>query len=88
MRGQERIERRELAAMAHASSDTVITANGVPLELVDVFRYLGRPIAGNNNDWPAVFHNLGESPSTLGHAGTGADQDWSQAPHCGTCSTR
>ena len=32
--------------------------NGTPLEQVDAFRYLGRLLAGNNNDWLAVFHNL------------------------------
>ena len=44
--------------MLHATSDAVITANGIPLERVDMFRYLGRLLAGNNNDWPAVHHNL------------------------------
>ena len=44
--------------MLHATSDAVIMANGIPLERVDMFRYLGRLLAGNNNDWPAVFHNL------------------------------
>ena len=34
------------------------TVNGVPLDRVTSFRYLGRELSFNNSDWPALFRQL------------------------------
>jgi hypothetical protein len=36
----------------------VFSTNGTPLEKVPQFCYLGRMIANNNSDWPALHKNL------------------------------
>jgi hypothetical protein len=51
-------ERRAAAAALRQANEVVITALGEPLNKVDLFDYLGRPLASDNGDWPAVFKNL------------------------------
>jgi len=36
----------------------VFTANGVPLQAVSIFKYLGRQLSNQDTDWPAVYTNL------------------------------
>jgi hypothetical protein len=60
------LKRRALEVQLHEASTIVITANGIPLEKVDLFRYLGRPLSCNNNNWPAVFHNLMKAQTRWG----------------------
>jgi hypothetical protein len=36
----------------------VFTTNDIPLEKVPQFCYLGRMMANNNSDWPALYQNL------------------------------
>jgi hypothetical protein len=39
-------------------AETRFSVSDVELETVDCFRYLGRPIVADGNDWPAVVYNI------------------------------
>ena len=39
-------------------TERALTAYGVPLSKVTIFKYLGRFLASEDNDWPAVVRNL------------------------------
>ena len=56
--GVVRKHRRELELAAYRSNEVEFTLNGVPLTKVTQFLYLGRPLAYNNSDWPALYRNL------------------------------
>ena len=36
----------------------VLSAYGIPLTVVSVFRYMGRMLSSTNNDWPDMERNL------------------------------
>ena len=57
-KGAERKHRRELELAAYRTDEVGFTLNGVPLTKVTQFLYLGRPLAYNNSDWPALYRNL------------------------------
>lgn len=38
--------------------EEVFTLNGIPLERVRSFKYLGRILTDTNSDWPSLYHNL------------------------------
>lgn len=42
----------------YLANQTPFTAAGQPIDKVHSFRYLGRPIAASNSDWPALYRNL------------------------------
>ena len=56
--GAQRKRRREQLQQQYEANQVVINVNGTPLEKVGTFVYLGRPIAYNNSDWPAIHRNL------------------------------
>ena len=64
--GTDRKARRELAATIRAANEVTIEALGTDLEKVLKFCYLGRPIAANNSDWPALYHNLQKAKAKWG----------------------
>ena len=64
--GTERKARRELAATIRVANEVTIEALGNDLEKVLKFCYLGRPIAANNSDWPALCHNLQKAKAKWG----------------------
>ena len=41
-----------------AAMEEVFTLNGIPLERVRSFKYLGRILTDTNSDWPSLYHNL------------------------------
>jgi hypothetical protein len=46
----------------------VFTVNGVDLEEVELFKYLGRPLSSLDSDWPAVqYYNLKRRRASIGH---------------------
>jgi len=45
-------------AEARLAREVVFTANGVPLQVVSVFKYLGRPLSNQDIDWSEVYSNL------------------------------
>ena len=57
-RGRDRQRQRRAAAEGRRGSEVVFTIYGKPLPRVDTFKYLGRPIASNDDDWPALYRNL------------------------------
>ena len=44
----------------------VITIRGVPLGAVQIYQYLGRLLACNDNDWPAIQTQLKKARSRWG----------------------
>ena len=40
------------------AQETVFTVNGIPLESMDCFKYLGRIVTVDDSDMPAVMSNL------------------------------
>jgi hypothetical protein len=48
------------------AENTNITINHQPLENIDTFKYLGRPMSATSNDIPAVNYNLKKSKKTWG----------------------
>ena len=49
---------REALQQAHDASRVTLRINQEPLDSVSTFVYLGRTIAFNNSDWPALCRNL------------------------------
>ena len=45
---------------------TVFHVQGVPIETVSEFKYLGRVVKNNDDDWPAVNQNLKKATATWG----------------------
>eukprot|EP00978_Attheya_sp_CCMP212_P044333 scaffold307005_cov42-Attheya_sp.AAC.1 len=43
---------------ARRATEHVLMARGEPLESVSIFKYLGRLLSSNDDDWPAVHKNL------------------------------
>jgi Reverse transcriptase (RNA-dependent DNA polymerase) len=56
--GQIRRAQREAREMVRQARERVFRVNGVPLQRVDTFKYLGRPLASTDDDWPAIHGNL------------------------------
>jgi hypothetical protein len=56
--GADRVRQRHALEDVRRACEVVFTVNGVPLEGVSLFRYLGRPISSQDSDWPAVYYNL------------------------------
>eukprot|EP00797_Seminavis_robusta_P003406 Sro1211_g252850.1 Reverse transcriptase (RNA-dependent DNA polymerase) (1066) ;mRNA; f:30706-34100 len=56
--GQQRKLRRQNLEAVRKSREVVFTALNQPIETVTSFRYLGRILSANNNDWPAVHKNI------------------------------
>ena len=55
-RNQDRALRKAQAAL-----DKQFTAYGTELGKVDTFRYLGRPLASTDSDWPTVHWNMSKA---------------------------
>jgi hypothetical protein len=51
-------QREEAIGVTHRANEQVFTVYGVLLKSVATFKYLGRPLAFNDDDWPAVYQNL------------------------------
>jgi hypothetical protein len=45
--------------MVRQAREQVFCVNGVPLQWVDTFKYLGRPLASTDDDWRAIHENDG-----------------------------
>jgi hypothetical protein len=56
--GTDRKRQRLAIAEARQAKEHVLTARGVPLETVSIFKYLGRLLSNTDEDWPAVYANL------------------------------
>ena len=57
-RGTEREWRRLAEQEAQARIDSVLTAYGAPLSQVTSFKYLGKVLTEEDNNWPAVVCKL------------------------------
>ena len=49
--------------------ETVFTVNGIPIETVKEFKYLGRVVKNNDDDWPAVNQNIKRARIAWGKIG-------------------
>lgn len=64
--GAERRRQHKAAEAAAQALDETFTAYGVELEMVEVFKYLGRSIRFDDNDAQAVRINLGKARAVWG----------------------
>jgi len=53
-----RKHQRQLIRACHEAEGQQFSVDGVELERVDVFTYLGRPLSYKDSDWPALRKNL------------------------------
>ena len=60
-RGQLAKQRRLATAAKYKAQETHISIHGTPLQTVTSFKYLGRIMSANNNDWPAIYANLAKA---------------------------
>ena len=58
-KGAERKRRRLAEAEARESTERVFEAYGALLKTVTEFKYLGRVLTANDDDWLAVVRNIG-----------------------------
>jgi hypothetical protein len=56
--GADRKQKRHLELENLVAQETVFTINGVPLENVDSFKYLGRLVTVDDSGMPAVLNNI------------------------------
>jgi hypothetical protein len=56
--GADRKQKRNLELENLVAQETVFAINGVPLENVDSFKYLGHLVTVNDSDTPAVLNNI------------------------------
>jgi len=64
--GQTRRAQRDARELARRARERVFRVNGVPLKRVDTFKYLGRPLASTDDDWPAIHSNLAKARKRWG----------------------
>ena len=57
-RARQRAARREQASANKEAAKTIFTIKGQPIETVSEFKYLGRVLADDDDDWPAVRANI------------------------------
>jgi len=57
-RGAAAKRRRHALEDIRQADEVIFHACGSPLDRVGVFKYLGRMLSENDNDWPAVYANL------------------------------
>ena len=62
-RGRLLQTKRVAANNLRRQMEVVITVGGVPLETVQIYKYLGRLLACNDDDWPAIHMNLKKARS-------------------------
>jgi hypothetical protein len=65
-RGQDRQRQLQAIEVSRRGNEQVFTVYGDPLKSVATFRYLGRPLASNDDDWPALYQNLTRARSKWG----------------------
>ena len=58
MRGMDSKWCRLAEEKAWEGAERAITAYGSPLSQITSFKYLGRVLVAEDNDWPSVVHNL------------------------------
>jgi len=56
--GQRLKEQRRREEAAGRATEQVFTACGAPLDSVTEFKYLGRLLSCQDNDWPALYYNI------------------------------
>jgi hypothetical protein len=56
--GAARLQSRRLELAQHAARHVIFSINGNPIENVSSFRYLGRMLCDDDNDWLAISTNL------------------------------
>ena len=59
--GQERLRKNESLHEQINSQSTEFSIHGTPIEIVDRFKYLGRVLANNDDDLPAVRANIAKA---------------------------
>jgi hypothetical protein len=64
--GQAPSAQREARKMVCQARERVFRVNNVPLQRVDTFKYLGRPLASTDSNWPAVNGNLAKARKRWG----------------------
>jgi hypothetical protein len=61
-RGVARVRQWEAIEVTRRANEQVFTVYGAPLKSVATFKYLGRPLTFNDDDWPALYRNLSRPP--------------------------
>jgi hypothetical protein len=56
--GSDRKQCRQVLREIRAAMEEVFTLNGIPLEQVQCFKYLGRILTDTTSDWPSLCRNL------------------------------
>jgi hypothetical protein len=64
--GQARRAQWEAREKIRQACKRLFCVNGVPLQRVDTFKYLGRPLASTDDDWPAIHGNLAKARKQWG----------------------
>ena len=64
--GQAWSAQQEARKMVRQAQERVFRVNNVPLQRVDTFKYLGRPLASTDSDWPAINGNLAKARKRWG----------------------
>ena len=82
-RGAERVRQREAIVESRIARETVFTVQGVTLDSVLEFRYLGRPISFLDDDWPAVYRNLKKARQRWAQVSRVLTQEGSSPRVCG-----
>jgi hypothetical protein len=58
--------KRCIQADSKRSLKIIVTVNGIPLERVNTFKYLGRQVGSIDEDWPALYKNLNNTRGQWG----------------------
>ena len=67
LKGAEQKRRRLAEAEKRENLERAFEAYGALIESVTEFKYLGRILAANDDDWPSVVGNLGKASRSWGH---------------------
>ena len=66
VRARQREDRRKQKVANEEAAKTKFTINGQPIEMVSEFKYLGRVLANDDDDWPAVRANIRKARARWG----------------------
>jgi hypothetical protein len=64
--GTELKHKRYIHADSKRALKITFTENGIPLERVNTFKYLGRQVGSIDDDWPILYKNLNKTRGQWG----------------------
>jgi hypothetical protein len=66
LKAKARREKREQVQANKEAKSTIFLVNGEPIETVAQFKYLGRVLAEDDDDWPAIHDNITKARARWG----------------------